>query len=189
MSDLIRGDDGVLRCRWAGSDPLYLAYHDEEWGRPLRGDDALFELLTLEGFQAGLSWLTILRKREAFRRAFAGFHVEAVAGFGPRDVERLLGDADIVRNRAKIEATIGNARATLGLGSDGLTELLWSYAPPPRSRRLESFAEMPAKTEESEALSKDLRRRGFRFVGPTIVYAFMQAVGMVDDHLAGCEIV
>jgi DNA-3-methyladenine glycosylase I len=188
MSDLIRGADGVLRCRWAGSDPLYLAYHDEEWGRPVRGDDALFEMLALEGFQAGLSWLTILRKREAFRRAFAGFHLEAVAGFGPRDIERLLGDAGIVRNRAKIEATIGNARAARELGADGLTELLWSYAPPPRSRRLESFAETPAKTEESEALSKDLRRRGFRFVGPTIVYAFMQAVGMVDDHLEGCQI-
>jgi DNA-3-methyladenine glycosylase I len=188
MSDLIRGADGVLRCRWAGSDPLYLAYHDEEWGRPVRGDDALFEMLALEGFQAGLSWLTILRKREAFRRAFAGFHLETVAGFGPRDIERLLGDAGIVRNRAKIEATIGNARAARELAADGLTELLWSYAPPPRPRRLESFAEMPAKTEESEALSKDLRQRGFRFVGPTIIYAFMQAVGMVDDHLEGCQI-
>ena len=189
MSDLIRGSDGVVRCRWAGSDPLYLAYHDEEWGRPLRGDDALFEMLTLEGFQAGLSWLTILRKRESFRRAFADFRIDAVAQFGPGDVRRLLGDAGIVRNRAKIDATIGNARAALELGPDGLTDLLWSYCPPRREHRLESFAEMPAKTEQSEALSKELRRRGFRFVGPTIVYAFMQAVGMVDDHLAGCEIV
>jgi DNA-3-methyladenine glycosylase I len=189
MTDLIRGADGVTRCRWAGSDPLYLAYHDEEWGRPLRGDDALFEMLTLEGFQAGLSWLTILRKREAFRPAFAGFRIERVAAFGERDVERLMGDAGIVRNRAKIEAAVGNARAARELGPDGLTELLWSYAPTPRARRLETFAELPAKTTESEALSKELRRRGFRFVGPTIVYAFMQAVGMVDDHLADCEII
>ena len=189
MSDLTRGDDGVVRCRWAGSDPDYLAYHDEEWGRPLRGDDALFEMLTLEGFQAGLSWLTILRKREAFRSAFAGFRIAKVAAFDARDVERLLGDAGIVRNRAKIEATIGNARAAGELGADGLTELLWSFSPPPRKRRLRSFAEMPAETPESKALSKELKRRGFRFVGPTIVYAFMQAVGMVDDHLAGCEIV
>ena len=189
MNDFIRGQDGITRCRWAGSDPLYLAYHDEEWGRPLRGDDALFEILTLEGFQAGLSWLTILRKREAFRSAFAGFRIERVAAFGQDDVARLLGDAGIVRNRAKIEATVGNARAALEVGPGGLTELLWSFAPPPRPRRLETFAEMPSQTAESKALSKELRRRGFRFVGPTIVYAFMQAVGMVDDHLAGCEIV
>lgn len=189
MSDVIRGEDGVVRCRWAGSDPLYLSYHDEEWGRPLCADDELFEMLTLEGFQAGLSWLTILRKRPAFRSAFAGFRIAKVAGFDEGDVERLLGDAGIVRNRAKIEATIGNAHAALELGRDGLTELLWSFAPPPRKRRLRSFAEMPAETPESKALSKELKRRGFRFVGPTIVYAFMQAVGMVDDHLAGCEIV
>ena len=188
MNDLIRGEDGITRCRWAGSDPLYLAYHDEEWGRPLHGDGALFEMLTLEGFQAGLSWLTILRKREAFRSAFASFRIQDVAAFGHDDVERLMGDAGIVRNRAKIEAAIGNARAALELGSGGLTELLWSYAPPPRPRRLESFGEMPSETAESKALSKELRRRGFRFVGPTIVYAFMQSVGMVDDHLAGCEI-
>jgi DNA-3-methyladenine glycosylase I len=188
MNDLIRGEDGITRCRWAGSDPLYLPYHDEEWGRPLHGDGALFEMLTLEGFQAGLSWLTILRKREAFRSAFASFRIQDVAAFGHDDVERLMGDAGIVRNRAKIEAAVGNARAALELGSGGLTELLWSYAPPPRPRRLESFGEMPSETAESKALSKELRRRGFRFVGPTIVYAFMQAVGMVDDHLAGCEI-
>jgi DNA-3-methyladenine glycosylase I len=188
MSDVVRGDDGVTRCRWAESDPLYVAYHDEEWGRPLRGDDALFEMLALEGFQAGLSWLTILRKRPSFRSAFAGFRIAKVASFDERDVERLMGDAGIVRNRAKIEATIGNARAAQELGSDGLTELLWSFAPTPRKRRLRSFAEMPAETPESKALSKELKRRGFRFVGPTIVYAFMQAVGMVDDHLAGCEI-
>ena len=188
MKDLLRGEDGITRCRWAGSDPLYLPYHDEEWGRPLQGDDALFEMLTLEGFQAGLSWLTILRKREAFRSAFAGFRIEDVAAFGQDDVERLLGDAGIVRNRAKIEATVGNARAALEVGPGGLTELLWSYAPPPRPRRLESFDEVPSQTAESKALSTELRRRGFRFVGPTIVYAFMQAVGMVDDHLAGCEV-
>jgi DNA-3-methyladenine glycosylase I len=189
MNDLIRGEDGITRCRWAGSDPLYLPYHDQEWGRPLHGDDALFEMLTLEGFQAGLSWLTILRKREAFRSAFAGFRIQDVAAFGDDDVEHLMGDAGIVRNRAKIEAAIGNARAALEVGPGGLTELLWSYAPPPRPRRLESFGEMPSETAESKALSKELRRRGFRFIGPTIVYAFMQSVGMVDDHLAGCEIV
>jgi DNA-3-methyladenine glycosylase I len=188
MSDLLRGDDGVVRCRWAGSDPLYVAYHDEEWGRPARGDDALFELLSLEGFQAGLSWLTILRKRETFRSAFAGFVIPKVAAFDDRDVERLLGDAGIVRNRAKIEATIGNARNALELGDGGLTELLWSFAPPPRKRRLRSLAEIPAETPESKALSKELKRRGFRFVGPTTVYALMQSAGMVDDHLAGCDI-
>jgi DNA-3-methyladenine glycosylase I len=189
MSDVIRGEDGVVRCRWAGSDPLYLAYHDNEWGRPLRGDEALFEMLALEGFQAGLSWLTILRKRDAFRDAFAGFAIEQVAAFGKSDVERLMADAGIVRNRAKIEATIGNARAALELGPEGLTELLWSYAPPPRKRRPRSYAEIDDQTAESKALSKELKGRGFRFVGPTIVYALMQSVGMVDDHLAGCEIV
>ena len=187
-AELVRGPDGITRCWWGSTDPLYVTYHDEEWGRPLRGDDGLFELLALEGFQAGLSWLTILRKRPAFRAAFEGFRIERVARFGEDDVERLLGDAAIVRNRAKIEATIGNAQSALELGPGGLTDLLWSHAPPPRERRLESVADIPAKTPESEALSKDLRARGFRFVGPTIIYAFMQAVGMVDDHLAGCEI-
>jgi DNA-3-methyladenine glycosylase I len=179
----------VMRCRWAESDPLYVTYHDQEWGRPLRGDDTLFEMLSLEGFQAGLSWLTILRKRETFRSAFAGFRIAKVAAFDDRDVERLMGDAGIVRNRAKIEATIGNAQAALELGNGGLTELLWSFAPPPRKRRLRSLAEIPDETPESKALSKDLKRHGFRFVGPTTVYAFMQSAGMVDDHLAGCEIV
>jgi DNA-3-methyladenine glycosylase I len=186
--DVVRGADGISRCWWGNTDPLYIAYHDEEWGRPVRGDDALFEMLALEGFQAGLSWLTILRKRDAFRSAFAGFRIDRIARFGKADVERLLADADIVRNRAKIDATIGNAHAALELGPGGLTELLWSYAPAARKRRLQSFVEIPAQTPESEALSKELRARGFRFVGPTIVYAFMQAVGMVDDHLAGCEI-
>ena len=171
------------RCGWAGSDPLYISYHDEEWGRPLHGDDALYGLLTLEGFQAGLAWITILRKREAFRAAFADFEIAKVAAFGETDVERLLGDAGIVRHRGKIEAAIGNARAALEL-PDGLDAFVWSFAPPPRPRPV---AGIPAKTPESEALSKALKARGFRFVGPTIVYAFMQSAGLVDDHLAGCS--
>ncbi len=170
------------RCSWAGSDPLYIAYHDEEWGKPLHGDDKLFELLTLEGFQAGLAWITILRKREGFRAAFKGFHIETVAGFDEADIERLLGDAGIVRHRGKIEATIGNARAALEL-PDGLDAFVWSFAPPPRPRPV---SDIPAKTPESEALSKALKAHGFRFVGPTIVYAFMQSAGLVDDHLEGC---
>jgi DNA-3-methyladenine glycosylase I len=181
----------VTRCWWAGSDPLYLAYHDREWGQPLRGDDPLFEMLSLEAFQAGLAWITILRKREAFREAFAGFRLEPVTRFGDKDVARLMGDAGIVRNRAKIEATIGNARAALGLPDDPdgrLTSFTWSFAPPARHARVRSMAELPSVTPEAIALSKALKSRGFRFVGPTIVYSFMQAVGMVDDHLAGCEI-
>ena len=185
-ADVVVGEDGLARCAWGAGDPLYRAYHDEEWGRPLHGDDALFELLTLEGFQAGLAWITILRKREAFRAAFHSFRIADVARFGKRDVERLLGDEGIVRNRAKIEAAIDNARASLEL-SDGLDALLWSFAPPPRTRRARSFAEIPASTPESTALSKELKRRGFRFVGPTIVYAFMQAAGLVDDHLEDCD--
>src|SRR2546421_3857185 len=184
--DVVVGEDGLARCAWGAGDALYRAYHDGEWGRPLHGDDALFELLTLEGFQAGLAWITILRKREAFRAAFRGFEIAKVARFGDRDVERLLGDEGIVRNRAKIEATIDNARAALEL-SDGLDALLWSFAPPPRTRRARAFAEIPASTAESTALSKELKRRGFRFVGPTIVYAFMQAAGLVDDHLEDCD--
>ena len=180
MADLVDG-----RCWWAGSDPLYVAYHDEEWGRPLHGDDALFGLLTLEGFQAGLAWITILRKRDAFYDAFAGFDTAAVAAFGEDDVERLLADPGIVRHRGKIEAAIGNARAALELPG-GIDALAWSFAPAPRPRP-RSRGGIPAKTPESEALSKELRRRGFRFVGPTIVYAFMQSAGLVDDHLAGCE--
>jgi DNA-3-methyladenine glycosylase I len=182
VDDLVDG-----RCWWAGTDPLYCAYHDEEWGRPLHGDDRLFGLLALEGFQAGLAWITILRKREAFTAAFAGFRTEEVAEFGDADVERLLADAGIVRNRSKIEATIGNARAALAL-QDGLDALVWSHAPPPRPRP-RSRAEIPAQTPESEALSKELKARGFRFVGPTIVYAFMQSAGLVDDHLTGCSAV
>jgi DNA-3-methyladenine glycosylase I len=185
VSDLIVGADGRARCRWSGSAPEYLAYHDDEWGRPVHDDDALYERLTLEAFQSGLSWLTILRKRPAFRAAFAGFAIPKVAEFGEADVARLLADAGIVRNRAKIEAALVNARAAAEL-PEGLSELLWSFAPAPRPTRFESFAEMPAMTPESRAMAKELKRRGFRFVGPTTAYAMMQATGMVDDHLAGC---
>jgi len=185
MTDLLLDDDGIARCWWCGEDPLYRAYHEDDWGRELRGDDALFELLSLEGFQAGLSWLTILRKRAAFRAAFDGFAIERVASYGEPDVLRLLGDAGIVRHRGKIEATIGNAAAALEIDG-GLSDFVWSFAPPDRARRLASRAEIPASTPESVALSKELRRRGFRFVGPTIVYAFMQSAGLVDDHLEGC---
>jgi len=185
MTDLLLDDDGIARCWWCGEDPLYRAYHDDDWGRELRGDDALFELLSLEWFQAGLSWLTILRKRASFRAAFDGFAIERVASYGEPDVLRLLGDAGIVRHRGKIEATIGNAAAALEIDG-GLSDFVWSFAPPDRARRLASRAEIPASTPESVALSKELRRRGFRFVGPTIVYAFMQSAGLVDDHLEGC---
>jgi len=187
MIDLIFDSDGTARCGWCGDDPLYRAYHDGEWGREKRGEDSLFELLSLEGFQAGLSWLTILRKREGFRQAFAGFSIERVADFDERDVDRLLGDAAIVRHRGKIEATIGNAAAALEL-SGGLSDFVWGFAPPARPVRPSTMAELPATTPESIALSKELKRRGFRFVGPTTVYAFMQSAGMVDDHLDGCHV-
>jgi DNA-3-methyladenine glycosylase I len=184
---LAPGPDGRPRCWWCVGDGDYVAYHDEEWGRAVRADRPLFEKLCLEGFQAGLSWLTILRKRPAFRRAFGGFDPEVVAGFGPADVERLLADAAIVRNRAKIEATIGNARALLGMRVRGerLSDLVWSHAPPPDAAPV-ARADIPSLTPESTALSRALRDRGFRFVGPTTVYAFMQAMGLVDDHVAGC---
>jgi DNA-3-methyladenine glycosylase I len=184
--DLIVGADGRSRCGWAGAAPIYLDYHDDEWAVPQRDEVRLFEKLCLEAFQSGLSWLTILRKREAFRAAFAGFRPGPVAAFGPADVDRLLADAGIVRNRAKIEAAIANARATLEL-PEGLSTLLWSFAPPAGSRpRPASFSELPASTPESAAMAKELRRRGFRFVGPTTAYALMQACGLVDDHLVGC---
>lgn len=187
--DLTIGADGLARCAWGGSTPDYLVYHDEEWGVPIRTDGGLYERLTLEAFQSGLSWLTILRKRPAFRSAFADFSIEKVATFGEADVTRLLADAGIVRNRAKIEAAIANARAALDL-PDGLAVLLWSHAPErgarPRPARL---ADLPPSTAESTALAKDLRKKGFRFVGPTTAYALMQASGMVDDHLAGCHVV
>ncbi|WP_328340418.1 DNA-3-methyladenine glycosylase I [Micromonospora sp. NBC_00421] len=186
MTDLVTGPDGLPRCAWGASTPDYAIYHDTEWGRPLRGDDALYERLTLEAFQSGLSWLTILRKRPAFRLAFADFRIDRVAAFDDADVTRLLADAGIVRNRAKIEAAVANARAALALPA-GLSALLWSYAPPPRAARFGSFAEVPATTPASTALAKALKKQGFRFVGPTTAYALMQATGMVDDHLAGCH--
>ena len=184
MSDLVVGADGRARCGWAASPDLYIAYHDAEWGRRVDTDDALFERLCLEAFQSGLSWLTILRKREAFREAFAGFAIEAVAEFGPDDVARLLANPGIVRNRAKIEAAIHNARIAARL-PEGLSTLLWSYAPEPRPRP-RSSADVPSVTRESVAMSRELKRRGFRLVGPTTAYALMQATGMVDDHLDGC---
>jgi len=185
--DLVVGPDGRPRCRWATSAEDYLRYHDEEWGRPVRGDDALFERLCLEAFQSGLSWLTILRKREGFRRAFAGFRIEAVARFGDDDVARLLADASIVRNRAKIAAAIANARAALALEDTTLTDLIWSFAPDPDGRPApRTMADLPATTPESKALAKELKRRGFVFVGATTAYAAMQACGLVNDHLEGC---
>ncbi|OMC07436.1 3-methyladenine DNA glycosylase [Mycolicibacter heraklionensis] len=179
-------DDGQIRCGWVdGASALYRDYHDQEWGRPLRDSAALFERISLEAFQSGLSWLVILRKRENFRRAFADFDVETIARFTDADVARLMADAGIVRNRAKIEATICNARATLDLGSTDLADLLWSFAPPPRPRPLDLSA-IPAVTPESTAMARELKRRGFRFVGPTTAYALMQATGMVDDHIQAC---
>ncbi len=180
----VAGPDGRLRCPWALSAPEYLSYHDEEWGRPVRDDNALFERLSLEAFQSGLSWLTILRKRENFRVAFGGFDIGAVAAFGPADEARLLADPGIVRNRAKIEATIANARAALGLPA-GLAALIWQYAseagPAPSG-----LAEVPSSTSASKAMSKALRSSGFRFTGPVTAYATMQACGLVNDHLADC---
>ena len=195
MTDVVRGADGVARCGWSAADADYRAYHDHEWGRPVTDDNRLFEKLCLEGFQAGLSWLTILRKRPAFREAFVGFDPVAVAGFGAADVERLVADARIVRHRGKIEATIANARSVTAMHAAGerLSDLVWSYAPQsnvpdPGRPAPRAMAEIPASTPESAALSKALRARGFRFVGPTTVYAFMQAMGLVDDHLAGCDV-
>ena len=178
------------RCEWAPlSDPLYLAYHDEEWGVPSRDERHLFEMLVLEGAQAGLSWATILRKRDGYRQAFAGFDAAAVARFGDRDVERLLADPGIVRNRLKVESAVVNARATLALleAEDSLAALLWSFVDGrPRVNRFRRLADIPAETVESKAMSKELRRRGFRFVGPTICYALMQACGLVNDHVVTC---
>jgi len=184
--DLEIDADGRARCVWPGMDAEYRRYHDEEWGMPQHGDGALFEKMSLEGFQSGLSWITILRKRPRFREVFAGFDPATVAAFGDGDVERLLADTGIIRNRAKILATIGNARLVADMPGGAFDELMWSFAPTgPRARPV-AFAEIPASTPESTALSKELRRRGFRFVGPTTMYALMQATGMVDDHLVGC---
>ncbi|MET8870396.1 DNA-3-methyladenine glycosylase I [Nocardia sp. NPDC004604] len=176
--------DGKLRCPWSEGSQLYRDYHDHEWGKPLHGDDAMFERMCLEAFQSGLAWITILRKRPAFRAAFAGFAIDRVAAFGDGDVARLLADPGIVRNRAKIDAAIANARVAADLDI-GLDELIWSFAPASRPRP-RTIAEVPATTPESVALAKELKRRGFRFVGPTTAYALMQATGMVDDHLADC---
>jgi DNA-3-methyladenine glycosylase I len=184
MSDLVVGPDGLARCGWGASTPEYVRYHDEEWGKPVRDADGLYERFCLEAFQSGLSWLTILRKRENFRAAFAGFEIAAVARFGEADVERLMADAGIVRNRAKIDAAIANARAAAEV--DDLAALIWSFAPSSRPAP-GSYAEVPATTPESTALAKELKRRGFRFVGPTTAYAAMQACGLVNDHLDGCH--
>jgi len=184
-SGLVVGADGRARCSWGGSTPDYVPYHDNEWGRVVRGDDALFERMCLEAFQSGLSWITILRKREAFRAGFAGFKIDKVAAFSEADATRLMGDPGIVRNRMKVDAAMNNARVAADLPG-GLSELLWSFAPDPRPARPRSGAEVPATTAESKAMAKELKRRGFKFVGPTTAYALMQATGMVDDHLAGC---
>jgi DNA-3-methyladenine glycosylase I len=189
MSPVTAPDDGLVRCDWAVGKPgsadfeLYRDYHDKEWGRPLRGRVPLFERMSLEAFQSGLSWLIILRKRENFRKAFAGFKPEKVARFTDVDVARLMADQGIVRNRAKVEATIANARAVAEV--DDLSELLWSFAPA-KHRRPKTIADVPATTPESTAMARELKRRGFRFVGPTTAYALMQATGMVDDHLRAC---
>jgi DNA-3-methyladenine glycosylase I len=182
---LSKGTDGRPRCWWGTSTPDYERYHDEEWGRPVRDDRGLYERMVLEGFQSGLSWLTILRKRDNFRAAFANFEIEAVARFDDRDVARLLGDAGIVRHRGKIEAAIANAKAAAALDVP-LAELVWSFAPTGRRRAPRRLEDLPAITPESTALAKELKRRGFRFVGPTTAYATMQACGLVNDHLAGC---
>jgi DNA-3-methyladenine glycosylase I len=189
---LVRGEDGVVRCFWGDSTPEYRAYHDTEWGFPVAEDHRLFEKLCLEGFQSGLSWLTILRKREGFRRAFAGFDFGRVARFGEKDVERLLADASIVRHRGKIEATVNNAQRALELVDEegSLAAFVWRFEPEPSSRPKRLTWEALLKlgeTPDSRALAKELKRCGWRFVGPTTVYAFMQAMGLVNDHLHGCD--
>ncbi|MFI5636296.1 DNA-3-methyladenine glycosylase I [Streptomyces goshikiensis] len=181
----VAGADGGLRCPWALSTPDYVAYHDTEWGRPVHGDDALYERLCLEAFQSGLSWLTILRRREGFRKAFSSFEIAKVAAFGESDAERLLADEGIIRNRAKIAATLANAKVLAGWEPGELDALIWSHAPEP-GRAPRSIADVPAVTAESTALSKDLKKAGIRFVGPTTAYALMQACGLVNDHLAAC---
>ncbi len=188
--EVARGGDGVVRCPWCGDAPEYVAYHDEEWGRPVTDDVRLYEKLCLEGFQSGLSWLTILRKREGFRRAFAGFDPVVVAGYGPSDVERLLADAAIVRHRGKIEAAVANARATLEAQArhGSLAALVWSFEPPRSGRPVpRRMGDLPATTPESTALARALKQLGFRFVGPTTAYAAMQSLGVVNDHLEGCD--
>ncbi|MCD7439079.1 DNA-3-methyladenine glycosylase I [Streptomyces lincolnensis] len=187
MSDggALAGLDGALRCPWALSTPDYVTYHDEEWGRPVHGDDALYERLSLEAFQSGLSWITILRRREGFRAAFAGFEIAKVATFTDADADRLLTDTGIIRNRAKIDATLANARVLADWAPGELDELIWSHAPA-RGPAPKTLGDVPAVTPESTALSKALKKRGLRFVGPTTAYALMQACGLVDDHLEAC---
>lgn len=186
--EAIPGPDGRLRCPWGLSTEDYVAYHDEEWGRPVHGDDALFERLCLEAFQSGLSWITILRRREGFRKAFSGFRIADVALFTEADRERLLADEGIIRNRAKIDATMANAKLLAEWSPGELDALIWSHAPAPAARRAvpRTIADVPAVTDESTALSKALKKRGLRFIGPTTAYALMQACGLVDDHLKGC---
>ncbi|TXS06055.1 DNA-3-methyladenine glycosylase I [Streptomyces sp. col6] len=185
--DAVAAADGGLRCPWGLSTEDYLWYHDTEWGRPVHGDDALFERLCLEAFQSGLSWLTILRRREGFRSAFAGFSIPAVAAFTEADRERLLADEGIIRNRAKVDATMANAQVLAGWDPGELDELIWSYAPDPLGRPApKTLGDVPAVTPESTALAKDLKKRGLRFIAPTTAYALMQACGLVDDHLADC---
>ncbi|MFD0002067.1 DNA-3-methyladenine glycosylase I [Streptomyces sp. NPDC127178] len=189
MSDgtALAGPDGALRCPWALSTPDYVTYHDEEWGRPVHGDDALYERLSLEAFQSGLSWITILRRREGFRAAFAGFEIAKVATFTDTDKDRLLTDEGIIRNRAKIDATVANARVLADWAPGDLDDLIWSHAPDPAARPApKTVADVPAVTPESTALSKALKKSGLRFVGPTTAYALMQACGLVDDHLETC---
>jgi len=181
---VVTGQDGRARCPWGDAPEIYRRYHDEEWSRPVHGRDPLYERLCLEAFQAGLSWITVLRKRDAFRNAFAGFDPECVAAFDDADVDRLMSDVGIVRNRAKIEASISNARVVLGLAD--LDRLLWSFAPASRRDRPRTVADVPAVTTESAAMAKALKKLGLRFVGATTAYALMQATGMVDDHLSGC---
>jgi DNA-3-methyladenine glycosylase I len=184
----VEGEDGLSRCPWGASTPEYRKYHDHEWGRPAKKEDLVLEMLCLEGFQSGLSWLTVLRKRAGFRKAFASFDPAVVADFGEAEILRLLSDPAIIRHRGKIVATIANARATLELRDEGssLASLMWSYEPGPEPAR-RSLSQLPASTAGSEALSRDLRKRGFRFVGPTTVYSTMQSLGVVNDHLSGCD--
>lgn len=190
MSAVRVGADGVSRCWWCGDDPLYVDYHDTEWGVPIHGDREMFERLVLEAFQSGLSWITILRRREGFRTAFANFDPHVIAGFGPADRKRLMADTGIIRNTAKIDATIHNAALVATMMDDepgALDDLIWSHAPSGRRRKIREIGDLPAQTPESVALAKALKKRGFTFVGPTTAYAHMQAVGVVNDHVAGCH--
>jgi DNA-3-methyladenine glycosylase I len=188
-TDLVTGDDGIVRCGWVTDDLEYARYHDEEWGTPFRTERDMFEKVCLEGFQAGLSWITILRRRPTFRTAFENFDPHVVASFDEARVDSLMQDPGIIRNRAKILASISNAHIVVDMlhRSESLVDLIWSFAPPPRLTRLSTLSELPAVTAESEALSAELRRRGFRFVGATTMYALMQSEGLVDDHLVGCH--